>query len=70
MSEKSTKTETLSINFSGSMRTTDETLLSQFIDDVKELFVEWQTKTQITSLNIAVHDNREYNLIEEDKKPV
>lgn len=68
MSEKSTSTETLSINFSGSMRTIDETLLIQFIDDVKELFEEWQSKTQITSLNIAVHDNRNYIVSEEDKK--
>lgn len=65
MSEKLTVTETLSINFSGSMRTPNEALIIKFIDDIKELFAEWQETVQITSLNIAVHDNRKY---EEDTK--
>lgn len=60
MSERSTKPETLSINFSGSMTTDDPNLFIQFMDDWKELFAEWQGKVQITSLNLAVHDRRAY----------
>lgn len=66
MSEKSTKTETLSINFSGSIRTDKGALLSGFIDDMKELLTEWQKIVQVTSLTISVHDNREFKLVEED----
>lgn len=68
MSEKSTPTETLSINFSGSMRTQNELLIAKFIDDIKELFEEWQNTVQITSLNIAVHDNREFKVVAETPK--
>lgn len=66
MSEKSLPKETLSINFSGSIRTSDETLLAGFMDDMKELLTEWQKIVQVTSLTIAVHDNREFKLVEED----
>jgi hypothetical protein len=65
MSQNST--DTLSINFTGSMRTNNELLIIKFIDDVKELFAEWQETVQITSLNIAVHDNRNYEVKEDPK---
>lgn len=66
MSEKSTDTETLSINFSGTIRTPDTSKFVEFLDDMKELFAEWETKVQITSMNIAVHDSRKFELVEEE----
>ena len=68
MSEKSTVKETLSINFSGSMRTDNECLVSGFIDDMKELLNEWQKIVQVTSLTISVHDNRKFELVEEKEE--
>lgn len=67
MSGRSTVKETLSINCTICARTDDATLLNQFIDDVNELFTEWQNKVQITNLNIAVHDNRKYEEVKDQE---
>lgn len=58
MSEKSTKTETLSINTTICFRTDDDDLVCEFLDDIKELFNEWHKKVQITNMNVAIHDHR------------
>lgn len=61
MSEKLIVKETLSINSTVCLRTDNAKLINQFLDDFKELYAEWQSKVQITSMNIAIHDHRGFS---------
>lgn len=61
MSERSIKTETLSINATICMQTDNDAFVTAFLDDLTELLGEWQTKVQVTNLNVAVHDHRDFD---------
>lgn len=66
MSERSMPKETLSINATICMRTPDNDLVTEFMDDLNQLLSEWQARNvQFTNLNIAIHDHRTF---EEVKK--